>query len=188
VKPQSKAVQGLGAHAAHKKWTSEDGTIEFVSTELLYCDAQDLLADMVASMGQAAGAWFAGQGGSRQAMLAVRGEAAGMLAREVAGGKLTSYQTRLLASTTMFVRGDGAGRFELGSRDGLNKAFTGRKKYAFPAIKLATEVNFAGFLDGLAMIGIDLREAVMIEAEQPKPDPAEESSSEDSPLSMSATG
>lgn len=122
--------------------------VEFYSTELLFCDATDLLADMSAVIAPAGGAW--------NTAVANRGDAIAMFAREVSNGRLTSFLARVLSGTTMMVRGAGAGTFDLGSRDGLNNAFTGRQKFAFPAVKLALEVSFKGFLDGLALIGLKI--------------------------------
>ena len=62
-------------------------------------------------------------------------------------------------------------------RDALDKAFTGRQRFIFPAVKLALEVSFGGFLGGLALIGIELPKI-----------PAMTSPSEDSSQSTSATG
>lgn len=171
------APKNLGTAAGSKSWKSEDGAVEFVSTELLFCDATDLLADMMAAMGPAGGAWQAGTGGTPQARMAVRGEAVAMLAREVSAGRLTSYLVRVLAGTTMIVRGDGAGNYDLKNREALNRAFTGRQRYAFPAVKLALEVNFQGFLDGLGLIGVDMSKLT-----------TKDSPSEDSSPSTSATG
>lgn len=163
------APKNLGAAAGSKRWKSDDGTAEIVSTELLFCDATDLLADMAAVVG-APGA--AARGG------AAVGEALAMFAREVVGGRLTGYLTRVLANTTLIVRGDGSGTFAMGSRDALDKALTGRQRYIFPAVKLALEVSFSGFLDGLDLIGMDLRAMMRM---VPPP-------SDDSSPSTSATG
>lgn len=164
------APKNLGASAGSKRWKSDDGSVEIVSTELLFCDATDLLADMGAVIGIPAAA-------AQQGRAAV-GEAVAMFAREVIGGRLTGYLTRVLANTTMIARGEGAGTFGMDSRDALDKAFTGRQRYIMPAVKLALEVSFAGFLDGLALIGIKL-------PKMPKMAP---SSFEDSSQSTSATG
>lgn len=163
------APKNLGASAGSKRWKSDDGSVEIVSTELLFCDATDLLADM--------GAVIAMPGAAARGGAAV-GDAIAMFAREVVGGRLTGYLTRVLANTTMIARGDGAGTFGMDSRDALDKAFTGRQKYIAPAVKLALEVSFSGFLDGLSLIGIDLRKMI----------PKVQLPSEDSSQSMSATG
>lgn len=123
--------------------------VEIHSTELEFCDATDLLTDMTAVIGPAAGA---AQGG-----MANVGEAIAMFAREVVGGRLTGYLTRLLKCTTVIVKGDNAVKVSLlDSRDKLNKAFTGRQQMIFPAVKLALEVSFADFLGGLALVGLDM--------------------------------
>lgn len=165
------APKNLGASAGSKRWKSDDGTVEIVSTELLFCDATDLLADM--------GAVIAMPGAAAAQGRAAIGDAIAMFAREVVGGRLTGYLTRVLANTTMIARGEGAGTFAMGSRDALDKAFTGRQKYVVPAVKLALEVSFAGFLDGLGLIGIELPKMPPMVVPFP---------SEDSSQSTSATG
>lgn len=141
------APKNVGSVAGKGAWKSEDGNVELYSTELLYCDAADLFADLAAVIGPAGGAWTAGN--------ANRGDALAMFAREVVGGRLVSYLVRVLAGTIMIVRGEGAGNYPLNSRDALNKAFTGRQKYSLPAVKLALEVSMGGFFVGLPLIGID---------------------------------
>lgn len=168
------APKNLGASAGSKRWKSDDGSVEIVSTELLFCDATDLLADMMAAIGMPAGMI----GVAMRSGFGVNvGEAIAMFARELVGGKLTTYLTRVLANTTMIVRGDGSGTFGMGSRDALDKALTGRQKYIMPAVKLALEVSLMGFLDGFDLIGIDLKKLMPTI-----------STSEDSSQSMSATG
>ncbi len=167
---RGQAPKNLGAAAGSKRWKSDDGTVEIVSTELLFCDATDLLADMMAVIGMPAAA---ARGG------AALGDALAMFAREVVGGRLTGYLTRVLANTTMIARGEGSGTFGMDSRDALDKAFTGRQKYIAPAVKLALEVSFAGFLDGLGLIGISLPKIPPLMVPSP---------SEDSSQSTSATG
>lgn len=166
VKPQN-----LGAQAGKGSWKSDDGQVELVSTELLFCEATDLTADLLAIAGPA-GAGFAARGGNSVV------DAIAALVRELVSGRLTQYLTRVLANTTMIVRGEGAGAYPLNSRAALDKAFTGRQKYVFPAVKLALEVSLVGFLDGLALIGFDLR-TMMTRRELP---------SEDSSQSTIATG
>lgn len=146
--------KNLGAPAGSKRWKSDDGSVEIVSTELLFCDATDLGADMMAAVGMPAGMIGVAM---RQGFGVNVGEAIGMFARELVGGKLTGYLTRVLANTTLIVRGEGAGTFSMDSREALDKALTGRQKYIAPAVKLALEVSFTGFLDGLALIGIELK-------------------------------
>lgn len=132
---------------ATKELTVENVT--FHSTELEFCDATDVLADMLAVI--------APGGGTFQEGLATRGEAIGQMAKELAGGRLTSLLPRILAGTTMIIRGEGAGKVDLiNSREKLNQAFSGRKKFVFPAVKLALEVSFKDFLDGLALIGVKI--------------------------------
>lgn len=143
--------------------------VEIHCVELPFCDATDLLADLMAIVAPAGGDFNAG--------MAHAGDALGRIAREIVGGALTRYLTRLLATTTMIVKGEGGGRFDLiDSKDALNRAFTGRQKFIYPAVKLALEVNFKGFLDGLALIGIKI----------PKLMPAPPSA--DSSQSTTATG
>lgn len=150
-KPGPVAAAGKGS------WVAEDRSVEFFSTEMLFCDAMDLGADLMAAMGRAAGAWIAGGAkGAPGAGILVRGEAVQMIAMEVVGGRLTSYLARILATTMMIVRGEHAGKFDLKDRAALDRAFTGRQKFVFPAVKLALEVSLGGFLDGLKLIGIDL--------------------------------
>lgn len=168
------APKNLGASAGSKRWKSDDGSVEIVSTELLFCDATDLAADMMAAVGMPAG----------MIGVAIRngfgvnvGEAVAMFARELVSGKLTGYLTRLLANTTLIARGEGAGTFAMNSRDALDKALTGRQKYIAPAVKLAMEVSLTGFLDGFGLIGFDLKKLM------PTISP-----SEDSSQSTSATG
>lgn len=147
--------------------------MEFVSTEMLFCDATDLGADLMAAMGRAAGAWLAGGAkGSPGAGVLVRSEALQMVALEVVGGRLTSYLARILATTTMLVRGEHAGKFDLKDRAALDRAFTGRQKYIFPAVKLALEVSLGGFLDGLKLIGIKLPTMTMEESPSDSEDSA----------------
>ncbi len=120
--------------------------IELISTELEFCAATDLFAEMSAAIAPAGGSYY--EGGT------TRGEALGLLAKEVAGGKLTAFLARLLAGTTIIVREEKLKVELLDSREKLNEAFRGRKKYAFAAAKLALEVSFADFLDGLKLVGI----------------------------------
>lgn len=140
--------------------------VELICTEMEFCDAVDLLADMTAVIAPAGGAYVGG--------VASRGIALGEFAKEVAGGKLTKFLTRVLATTTMIVRAEKLKVDLLDSRDKLNQAFSGRPKFVFPAVKLALEVNFKDFLDGLGLIGLKL--------------PTAASGSEDSSPSTSATG
>lgn len=124
--------------------------VELVSTELGFCDATDLLADMLAVIAPA--------GGQYQGGMASRGEAVGLIARELIGGRLSGYLVRMLSGTSMIVRGEGAMNLTLNSKANLDKAFAGRKKYAIAAVKQAVEVNYKDFLDGLALIGMTLPE------------------------------
>ncbi len=163
------AAKNMGTTAGQKTWRSDDGSVEIISTELLFCDATDLLADMTALVAPA--------GGAAQRGRIMVGDALALFARELMSGKLTSYLERLLKRTTLIARGDGAGTYDLKGKDALNNAFTGRQKYIFPAVTLALEVSFSGFLDGLGLIGFD-----------PKALMAKISPSEDSSQSTSATG
>lgn len=122
--------------------------IELCSTELGFCDATDLLADMMAVVAPGGGAY---QGG-----MASRGEAIGLIARELIGGRLSGYLVRMLSGTSMIARGADALNITLNSKANLDKAFAGRKKYAIAAVKQAVEVNYKDFLDGLALIGLKL--------------------------------
>ncbi len=65
----------------------------------------------------------------------------------------------------------------MASRSAIDKAFIGRAQFIPAAVKLAMEVNFKSFLDGIKLIGIDLN-----------PPTTSPSSSEDSDQSTSATG
>jgi hypothetical protein len=124
--------------------------VELCSTEFGFCDATDLLADMLAVVAPA--------GGQYQAGMALRGEAIGLVARELIGGRLSGYLVRMLSGTSMIVRGEGAMNTLLNSKAKLDTAFAGRKKFAPLAVKLAVEVNYADFLDGLALIGMKWKE------------------------------
>lgn len=119
--------------------------VEFSCTEMQFCDAVDLLADMTAVVGPAGGGYIGGA--------LSRGIAVGEFAKEVAGGKLTSFLSRVLSTTTMIDKGAKLKVDLLDSREKLNTAFTGRAKFVFPAVKLALEVSFKDFLDGLRLIG-----------------------------------
>lgn len=138
--------------------------VEFLSTELEFCDATDLLADMSSIIAPVGGLYMGGY--------ADRGEAIGKIAKEFVGGRLTTLLARLLACTTMSIRGEGKVDL-IDSREKLNAAFTGRSKFIYPAVKLALEVSFKDFLDGLALIGVKTPTL---------------SHSEDSSPSMTATG
>lgn len=149
-----------------RKDTVEHGgvSVDFVTTQLPFCDATDLLADMSAVVAPTGGLYMGGY--------ADRGEAIGKLAKEFIGGRLTALLTRLLAGTTMNVRGEGKVDL-IDSREKLDLAFSGREAFVFPAAKFALEVNFKGFLDGIGLIGLKI----------PKLSP-----SEDSSQSTSTTG
>lgn len=153
------------ARKTRKDTVDHDGTsVEFTTTQLPFCDATDLLADMSAVIAPTGGLYMGGY--------ADRGEALGKVAREFVGGRLTGLLTRLLAGTTMNVRGEGKVDL-IDSRDKLDLAFSGREMFVFPAAKFALEVNFKGFLAGIGLIGLKI----------PKLSP-----SEDSSPSTSATG
>jgi hypothetical protein len=143
-----------------KSITVDNATI--ICNEMMFCDAADLLADMGAILAPAAGR---GQG-----------DAIAMAASEFMGGKLSSFLLRLLSTTTVIVQDQKSIKIEINSKDALNRAFTGRQRLAPSAVKLALEVNFAGFLDGLALIGLRI------------PTIATPSNSEDSSQSTDATG
>lgn len=131
--------------ARTKKITVENCDIH--TTELEFCDATDLWADLLAALGGAGGAYAEG---------AVNGgEALGRIAKEVAAGGLVRFLARVLARTTVIFKGDAKVEL-LDSREKLNQAFTGRQKFAFHAVKLALEVNFKDFLDGLESIGLKI--------------------------------
>lgn len=149
-----------------RKDTVEYGgvSVEFTTTEIEFCDATDLLTDMSAVVAPTGGLYLGGY--------ADRGEAIGKLAKEFVGGRLTALLQRLLACTTVSIRGEGKVDL-LDSREKLNAAFSGRKAFVFPAVKIALEVNFKDFLDGLALVGIKIPTL---------------SPSEDSSQSTSATG
>lgn len=127
-----------------------DESVTLHSTELEFCAATDLLADMTMVAGPAIGAWKDGS--------VNKGEAIAMLARELVGGRLSAHLTRLLACTTLIAKdGDKPMKVEnLDSREKLNKAFTGRQKYIGAAVKLALEVSFVDFLGALALAGLPI--------------------------------
>ncbi len=153
------------ARRTRKDTVDHEGvSVEFVTTQLPFCDATDLLADMSAVVAPTGGLYMSGY--------ADRGEAIGKLAKEYVGGRLTALLQRLLAGTTINVRGDGKVDL-IDSREKLDAAFTGREAFVFPAVKIALEVNFKGFLGGLALIGLKIPKL---------------SHSEDSSQSTSATG
>lgn len=133
--------------------------VELVSTELGFCDATDLLADMLAVI--------APGGSAYQGNIASRGEAVGLIARELIGGRLSGYLVRMLSGTSMIVRGEEAMNITLSSKANLDKAFAGRKKYAPAAVKLAVEVNYKDFLDGLGLIGMKWKEEIPSETSSP---------------------
>lgn len=138
--------------------------------EMEFCDAVDLFTDMTAAIAPSAGALVGG--------IASRGLALGEIAKEVAGGKLTAYLARVLATTTLIVPSEKLKVELINSREQLNKAFTGRAKLIYPAVKLALEVSFKDFLDDewLSLLGLKI------------PTKTTESSPEDSSPSMSAIG
>jgi hypothetical protein len=139
--------------------TVEHGGISatFLTSQLPFCDATDLLADISAAVAPTGGMYLGGY--------ADRGEALGKLAKDFIGGRLSALLQRLLAGTTMTVRG--VGNVDLiDSRDKLDLAFTGREAFVFPAVRFALEVNFKGFLDGIGLIGLKI----------PKLSPSEDSS------------
>src|SRR5262245_20256111 len=81
-----------------------------------------------------------------------RGDVLGLTGKELTGAQLPKFPGRLLACTTLVGGGEGkSGR--IGSLEKLNRAFTGRQRFVFPAVKLALEVSFKDFLDGLVLIG-----------------------------------
>jgi hypothetical protein len=148
--------KNLGASAGSKRWKSDDNSVEIVSTELMPCDALDLLADISGVVAPAAGlamAWKTGVGNI--------GASLQQLTEQLAGGRLTSYLPRLLAGSTLIARGQGAGNFGMADRAAFNKAFMGRTQFIAPAVKLAVEVNYTSFLDGVKSIGIDLMPTTM---------------------------
>lgn len=166
------ASANLGMPATKRTWKSDDGSVEIYSSELPPCDALDLLAEISGIITPAAGAvhaWKTGSGGL--------GASLQMLTEQLTGGRLTSYLPRLLAGTTLLARGEGAGNYGMASRDAINKAFIGRAKLMAPAVQLAMEVNFKSFLDGMKLIGIDLKTPT-----------TSQSTSEDSDLSTSDIG
>lgn len=121
--------------------TREIEDLKVYCVELDYVTSVDLLADLLAAVGPA-GAVGAGE---------VNAEAIGMMASALVSGRLTELQARLLKGTTLVFPGD---KVDIIDRDSLNRAFTGRKKYAIAVTKFALEVNFKDFLDGLALAGL----------------------------------
>lgn len=140
-----------------------DDEVEIHSSTMEFCDATDLFNDIMAAVGGGGGGFMAGYGN--------RGESLAAIAKELAGGRLTAYLARILSCTTVIVRGEHKCKVELiNSREKLNAAFTGRSKYVFPAVKLAVEVNYSGFLDGLKSIGIDPLKGIAGTTESPSDD------------------
>lgn len=125
----------------------EGASVEFITSQLPFCDATDLLTDMSSVIAPGAGLYMGGY--------ADRGEMLGKIAKEYVGGRLTGLLSRLLAGTTMTVRGDGKVDL-IDSREKLDLAFTGREALVFPAVRFALEVNFKGFLGGIALIGLKI--------------------------------
>lgn len=119
--------------------------VEIHSVELEFCDAADLLPELLAIVAPA--------GGVANGMLNI-GEAVGAMARELVGGRLTALMPKVLAATSVLI--PGVGLIDLTSRENLNRALSGRKKFIFPVMKLALEVSFADFLDGLKLVGITI--------------------------------
>jgi hypothetical protein len=126
-----------------------DGGVEIHSTELEFCDATDLMTDLIAAIAPAAGSFQAG--------IAHMGDAAGQICRELAAGRLTTYLARVLAGTTLIVKGDKLKVDLINSRDKLNLAFSGRQKLVAPAVELAWEVSFADFLGVLAELSAKIQ-------------------------------
>lgn len=136
------------------------GDVKVFCVELDYVTSVDLLSDLVAAIGPA-GAVAQGQ---------MSAEALTMMAGALVSGRLTELQARLLTGTTVVFPGE---KVDIVDRDSLNRAFTGRKKYAIAVTKFALEVNFKDFLDGLALAGLEIQTL---------------SRSDDSSPSTSATG
>lgn len=129
-----------------KKVTIEN--VDITSTELAFCDAADLLPDLVAAIGPSGGAWNEGSGNL--------GDVIGMLAEKFTSGGLVRYLGRLLSCTSI-VDKDAKVKVELlDSREKLDEAFTGRQKLVPVAVKLALEVSFKDFLEGLALAGLKI--------------------------------
>lgn len=131
-----------------KKVTIEG--VDIISMELEFCDAADLLPDLVAALGPAGGSFKDGESSM--------GEALGMLADRFTKGNFTGYLGRLLAATTIIDKeSKPAVKVEfLDTREKLNAAFTGRGKLVPVAVKLALEVSFKDFLDGLVLAGLKI--------------------------------
>lgn len=134
----------------------EDMTI--FSVELDFETATDLLPELLSVIGPG--------GGAAQFGISHIGEAIGMMATALCGGRLKALLPRILAGTTIVFAGDA--KYELAKGwPALNAAFTGRKQYAIAPVKLALEVNFRDFLDGFALAGIQLPTASPIEDSNP---------------------
>jgi hypothetical protein len=126
-----------------------EGGVEIHSTELEFCDATDLMTDIIATVAPAAGSYQAG--------IAHMGDAAGLICRELASGRLTTYLARVLAGTTIFIKEEKLRVDCINSRDKLNKAFSGRQKLVAPAVELAWEVSFKDFLGVLAELSAKIQ-------------------------------
>lgn len=135
---------------SRKVKTATFDKVELRSTELETCDALDLFADMMPFLAPTHGHYTEGTINA--------GEALGNLAREFTGGGLVKHLLRLLACTTLHDKEGKGSKVELigESREKMNLAFGGRGKLLVPAVKLALEVSFKDFLEGLALAGLKL--------------------------------
>lgn len=139
------AGRNKGAPSARRSRTETVEGVEIHSVELEFCDAADLLPELLAIVAPA--------GGVANGGLNI-GDGIAAMASALLGGRLTSLMPKVLAATTVII--PGVGQVDLTSRENLNRAFSGRKKFIFPAMKLALEVSFADFLDGLKLVGVTI--------------------------------
>ncbi len=118
-----------------------------ISTELEFMDAADLVPELTAILAPG----YAAAGASDASI----GQAIASMAMALTGGKLTALLPRLLKGTTVVVpdEGDKLVKIDLIDPRALNRAFTGRKKLAMGVVKLALEVNFRDFFDGVDLAG-----------------------------------
>lgn len=119
--------------------------VKVTTVELDVMTATDMLPELLSAIAPAYGA---AQGG------AALGDALAKLAAAMCGGKLSGFLPGVLAGTSMVVP-DEAGKLTnrvLSDRKSINAAFAGRKKLLFPVVRLAVEVNFQDFYEGLLAV------------------------------------
>jgi hypothetical protein len=129
--------------------TTVDG-FQVITTELEFMDAADLVPELTAVLAPG----YAAAGGDDSSI----GKAIANMAMALTGGKLTALLPRLLKGTTVIVPDEGGKlvKIDLTEPRALNRAFTGRKKLAMGVVKLALEVNFRDFFDGVDLAGLTI--------------------------------